>query len=104
MLAAVDIAGADLHDDVTSSKRLVAATVRNVADHLGNTPAVCRASYIDPRVFERFREGRTVAAALEAIPTHDGQAALELVEAAVLDLLGADARSEASASSDAVAA
>jgi DNA topoisomerase I len=103
VLAAVDIAGARAHD-TTSSKRLVAATVRNVADHLGNTPAVCRASYIDPRVFERFREGRTVAAALEAIPTRDPQAALELVEAAVLDLLGADARSEASASSDAVAA
>jgi DNA topoisomerase IB len=28
---------------------------------LGNTPAVCRRSYIDPRVFERFREGRTVS-------------------------------------------
>jgi DNA topoisomerase IB len=31
--------------------------VRTVAEELGNTPAVCRASYIDPRVFDRFREG-----------------------------------------------
>ncbi len=30
-----------------------AATARDVAEHLGNTPAVARGSYIDPRVFER---------------------------------------------------
>ncbi|HEX7347100.1 MAG TPA: hypothetical protein VF253_09935 [Candidatus Limnocylindrales bacterium] len=103
VLAAVDIAGAEAHD-ATSTKRLIAATVRNVADHLGNTPAVCRASYIDPRVFERFSEGRTVASALEAIPTHDAEAALELVEAAVLDLLGPVARSGAEPATGAVAA
>ena len=31
-----------------------------MADALGNTPAVCRRSYIDPRVFERFRDGETI--------------------------------------------
>jgi DNA topoisomerase IB len=34
--------------------------VRRVAQYLGNTPAVCRASYIDPRVFDRFDGGLTI--------------------------------------------
>lgn len=34
-----------------------------VSEYLGNTPAVCRASCIDPRVIELVAEGRTVAAA-----------------------------------------
>ena len=36
----------------------VSRAVQEVAYYLGNTPAVARASYIDPRVFDRFRDGR----------------------------------------------
>jgi DNA topoisomerase IB len=32
--------------------------VKGVAERLGNTPAVCRSSYIDPRVFDAWRAGR----------------------------------------------
>ena len=35
--------------------------VKGVAFFLGNTPAVARASYIDPRVFDRFQSGWTIA-------------------------------------------
>jgi DNA topoisomerase IB len=35
----------------------VAATARNVAEALGNTPAVCRKSYINPVVFEHWKSG-----------------------------------------------
>ena len=90
VLAAVDIAGAQMQE-ATSRKRLIAATVRNVAEHMGNTPAVARASYIDPRVFERFVQGRTLTPWLEKIETTDRQAAFELVERAVLELLDCDA-------------
>jgi DNA topoisomerase IB len=38
--------------------------VQEVAAYLGNTPAVARASYIDPGVISRYQEGRTIAAAL----------------------------------------
>jgi DNA topoisomerase IB len=38
----------------------VAATARHVAEALGNTPAVCRKSYINPVVFEAWRD-RVVA-------------------------------------------
>ena len=58
VLAAIDIARVPAAGDgERAAKRSIATTVRRVADHLGNTPAVCRASYIDPRVFDRFREG-----------------------------------------------
>jgi DNA topoisomerase I len=48
----------------TARRRAVARAVREVAGYLGNTPAVCRASYINPRVVELYEEGVTVAAAL----------------------------------------
>jgi DNA topoisomerase-1 len=74
--------------------RLVAAAMREVADHLGNTPAVARASYVDPRLIEQFEQGRTVlpalrrlngAAATSADLSDDGVRAA--VEAAVIRLL-----------------
>lgn len=44
--------------------RVVARAVREVSDYLGNTPAVCRSSYIDPRVIELYEDGETIAPAL----------------------------------------
>lgn len=41
-------------------RRAVRAVVDEVADALGNTPAVARASYIDPRVIEEWEHGRTI--------------------------------------------
>lgn len=35
--------------------------MREVAQHLGNTPAVARSSYVDPRVVDLFEDGITVA-------------------------------------------
>ncbi|MFD1213933.1 DNA topoisomerase IB, partial [Arthrobacter sp. GCM10027362] len=47
----------------TARRRAVAATMREVAEHLGNTPAVARKSYVDPRIVDRFMDGETVPAA-----------------------------------------
>jgi DNA topoisomerase I len=44
----------------TSRKRQMNAAVKWVATLLGNTPAVCRSSYIDPRLLDRFRDGKTI--------------------------------------------
>jgi DNA topoisomerase I len=41
--------------------------VEQVSAYLGNTPAVCRASYVDPRVFDRFDAGITIADALKRL-------------------------------------
>jgi DNA topoisomerase I len=38
--------------------------MRAVADQLGNTPAVARSSYVDPRVVEAYEQGLTIAPAL----------------------------------------
>ncbi|MBD0694792.1 hypothetical protein BG452_17555 [Streptomyces sp. CBMA123] len=41
-----------------------AGVVREVANYLGSTPAVRRASYVDPRLIALFDEGATIAPAL----------------------------------------
>jgi hypothetical protein len=66
--------------------------VKDVSRYLGNTPAVCRASYIDPRVFDRFRSGWTIAPAMDALggegPTAFGELETQqIIEEAVLDLI-----------------
>lgn len=38
--------------------------MKEVAEELGNTPAVARASYVDPRVVEGYESNRTLAAAV----------------------------------------
>jgi DNA topoisomerase IB len=48
----------------SATKRAIARSVQEVADYLGNTPAVARASYIDPRVIELYKHGTTIASAL----------------------------------------
>lgn len=42
-------------------RKVVAAMVKDVSTELGNTPAVCRASYIDPRVIDLWEHGSTIA-------------------------------------------
>jgi DNA topoisomerase IB len=60
VLAAAALAGEPRPRSEAAGKRTIAAAVESVAEALGNTPAVCRRSYIDPRVFDRFRDGVTI--------------------------------------------
>jgi DNA topoisomerase-1 len=54
--------------DVKPTKRAAATVVKRVAAQLGNTPAVCRKSYIHPRVLASYLDGslRPTLATLEA--------------------------------------
>ncbi len=61
VLAAVELAGEPEPASEAQAKRSIRAAVERVSDALGNTPAVCRRSYIDPRVIERFRDGETIS-------------------------------------------
>ena len=54
VLAAVTLASASPADDEASVRRNVTRTIAEVAEELGNTPAVSRDSYIDPRVLEAY--------------------------------------------------
>jgi DNA topoisomerase-1 len=42
----------------TEAKRRITVCVKAVAGLLGNTPTVCRASYVHPKVFELYEQGR----------------------------------------------
>lgn len=46
-------------------KKVVARAMKEVAALLGNTPAVARSAYVDPRVVEHFENGTVVAGARE---------------------------------------
>ncbi|MFJ3222168.1 DNA topoisomerase IB [Streptomyces sp. NPDC086783] len=54
-------------DSKAARKRAITRAVKEVSGYLGNTPAVCRASYINPRVVELFEEGRTIAPDLDRL-------------------------------------
>lgn len=58
-IAALSLARAD-RATPTARKRSVAAAMRDVSEHLGNTPAIARSAYVDPRVVDLFRDGVTV--------------------------------------------
>ncbi|MDQ1065663.1 DNA topoisomerase IB [Streptomyces canus] len=93
VLAAVALAvtAEDARVTPTARRRQMARAVREVSHYLGNTPAVCRASYIDPRGFELFEQGESIAPALTRLGEHGdfGRPATQgAVEAAVLALLG----------------
>jgi DNA topoisomerase-1 len=82
-------AGLDPGAAKTARKRTVAAAVREAADLLGNTPAICRASYVAPQILERYERGDVVRrhlADVAEIVGHRGFA-LHPAEAALLDLL-----------------
>ncbi|WP_426323039.1 DNA topoisomerase IB [Microbacterium sp. E-13] len=57
ILAADALARIGTVDTKTDLKRAEVLAVRATAEALGNTPAVARGSYIDPRVFARYRDG-----------------------------------------------
>ena len=64
VIAAEAFASAPEPTSKTARRRAEAAVMRAVADELGNTPAVARGSYVDPRVVRAYGEGVTIAAAL----------------------------------------
>jgi len=74
----------------SARKRAVTRAVKEVAHYLGNTPAVCRASYIDPRVVDLYNDGVTVRDDLDRLGAgaQFGELATQgAIEEAVLRLL-----------------
>jgi DNA topoisomerase IB len=89
VLAAVALAvSGEVAATQSGRKRAITRAVKEVAHYLGNTPAVARASYIDPRVFDRYRDGKTIGAALPLVAENGDAPAIQgPIEEAVLDLL-----------------
>jgi DNA topoisomerase I len=73
-------------DGDAKRRRAVAQVCRIAAGLLGNTPAVCRASYIDPRVIDHYLDGRTISSLADRVERElsDGHSAEELAVLALL--------------------
>jgi DNA topoisomerase I len=86
VLAAVALAGEEPPRSEAAAKRAVTRAVDQVSEALGNTPAVCRASYIDPRVLDRYRDGTTIRPAPSANGRMTAKQRLK-IEREVIDLV-----------------
>jgi DNA topoisomerase IB len=90
VLAAVGLAvSGEVAATKTGRKRAISRAVQEVSHYLGNTPAVCRASYIDPRVFDAYEGGLIIRPTLADAEVPDGELAIQqrAVEEAVIDLI-----------------
>jgi DNA topoisomerase I len=86
VLAAVAFAGVEPPTSARGRTRTEKAVMREVAEQLGNTPAVARRSYVDPRVIAAWERGET----LTGLADLNGLADDELrgaIEKAVIRLL-----------------
>jgi DNA topoisomerase I len=89
VIAAVVLAEAnESAKTITARKRAVSSAMKEVAGYLGNTPAVARTSYVDPRVIDLFNDGVTISPSLAATDDDlsDGTTHGK-IERAVLNLL-----------------
>ena len=58
--AAVSLAGRGPERTKSARTRAAAQAMRDAADALGNTPAIARKSYVDPRIVDLYNAGTTI--------------------------------------------
>jgi DNA topoisomerase IB len=95
VLTAAALAENGVPETEREAKHAVVSAIAEAADYLGNTPAVARSAYIDPRIIDRFEKGETIAEWLPRLPkvealseasTRNG-GLRRTVEEAVIDLI-----------------
>ncbi|MDP3892129.1 DNA topoisomerase IB [Nocardioides sp.] len=69
----------------SSRRRAISAAMKEVADFLGNTPAVARGSYVDPRVVDSYLSGSTIELRRRFSDRDRHQAAVERAVVRLLD-------------------
>jgi DNA topoisomerase IB len=90
VLAAIGLAVSTNAVTESARKRAVTRVVKEVSEQLGNTPAVCRSSYIDPRIIDLYDAGMTIRKDLDLLGADAsyGEPAFQgAIEGAVLRLL-----------------
>jgi DNA topoisomerase I len=91
--AAVDLAQADPPTTKSALNAAVKDMLAEVSDHLGNTPTVARASYVDPRIVDQYERGHTIAGAVDRVGTDlDDDKTRAALERSVNRLLDEDSR------------
>lgn len=100
LLAAIELAELGRAEDEKEAKRKLVKAVKRVAAHLGNTPTVCRSSYIHPAVFESFLKGITLEEFRRSVERYIRriQPEYETEEVALLKLLRAQSNGQSAAS------
>ena len=61
MLAAVKLAEIGSCEDERQIKKNIVQAVKAVAEELGNTPSVCRSSYIHPTILTAYSRGLVIS-------------------------------------------
>jgi DNA topoisomerase I len=87
LLAAAELANAERARNVREREKVVTQCVVRVAARLGNTPAIARASYIDPRIINAYVDGDDLSSIRETVEHMDDKGALSADEHCVLKLL-----------------
>ena len=91
--AAVDLAEADPPTTKSALNAAVKDMLTEVSDHLGNTPTVARASYVDPRIVDQYEHGHTIASTVDRVGTElDDEKTRAALERSVNRLLDQDTR------------
>jgi DNA topoisomerase-1 len=86
LLVALALKEFEPFDSNTQAKKNVVQAIEQVADRLGNTPAICRKCYVHPAVLDSYLEG-SLPEALNQRAEHTSADSLHPEEAAVLALL-----------------
>ncbi|PWC48390.1 DNA topoisomerase IB [Azospirillum sp. TSA6c] len=89
VLAAMALREFESFDSASAAKRNVTRAIEQVATRLGNTPSVCRKSYVHPEVLDAYLEGGLLASLKQEVEAElrDDLAGLSGEEAAVLAFL-----------------
>lgn len=77
---AQSLAEQELASSPAQARRIIAACVKETAGMLGNTPSVCRSSYIHPKVFEYYGTGELAARLSRPSLDQAEQALLEVLD------------------------
>jgi DNA topoisomerase-1 len=90
LIASAELVVAERAESERERKKTITTCVRKVAKRLGNTPAVARSSYIDPRIIKSFMDGNDLAKVrrtVEKMEDTKGPAYLSPEERCVLHML-----------------
>jgi DNA topoisomerase I len=87
VLAALALREFERADSQATTKKNLRAAVEQVAQRLGNTPAICRKCYVHPEVLAAYIEGGLELKIKDEAPAPESATALKVEEKAVLAML-----------------
>lgn len=81
--------GSEIPESATGIKKTIVAAIKETSEILGNTPAVCRSSYICPEIINAFEKGRVInsCASIDHLIAYRGSG-LHKAERALIRFLG----------------